>query len=76
MGDQSVIVPVLNCVRHIDFLTKTFDPERVLGGLTVINAALMPDGTIQQSQVRININAIGELDGCGIAPLHRNQNGA
>jgi len=65
MGDQSVIVPVLNGVRHIDFLTKTFDPERVLGGLTVINAALMPDGTIQQSQVRININAIGELDGRG-----------
>jgi 2-dehydropantoate 2-reductase len=65
MGDQSVILPVLNGVRHIDFLTETFGPERVLGGLTVINAALMPDGTIQQSQVRININAIGELDGRG-----------
>ena len=37
--------------------------QRVLGGLTVINAAMMPDGTIQQSQVRINITAIGELDG-------------
>ena len=38
-------------------------PERVLGGLTVINAALMADGSIQQSQVRINLTAIGELDG-------------
>src|ERR1700681_4230279 len=65
MGDQSVILPVLNGVRYIDFLTETFGPERVLGGLTVINAALMPDGTIQQSQVRININAIGDLDGRG-----------
>jgi 2-dehydropantoate 2-reductase len=63
MGDQSVILPLLNGVRHIDILTETFGPERVLGGLTVINAALMPDGTIQQSQVRINITAIGELDG-------------
>jgi 2-dehydropantoate 2-reductase len=62
MGDQSVILPLLNGVRHIDALTETFGPGRVLGGLTVINAALMPDGTIQQSQVRININAIGEFD--------------
>jgi 2-dehydropantoate 2-reductase len=63
MGEQSVIVPVLNGVRHIDVLTKRFGPGRVLGGLTVINAALMPDGTIQQSQVRINLNVVGELDG-------------
>ena len=35
----------------------------MLGGLTVINAAMMADGTIQQSQVRINLNVIGELDG-------------
>ena len=63
MGEQSVIVPVLSGVRHIDVLTKRFGPGRVLGGLTVINAALMPDGTIQQSQVRINLNVVGELDG-------------
>jgi 2-dehydropantoate 2-reductase len=63
MSEQSVIVPVLNGVRHIDVLTERFGPGRVLGGLTVINAALMPDGTIQQSQVRVNITAIGELDG-------------
>jgi 2-dehydropantoate 2-reductase len=65
MGDQSVILPLLNGVRHIDALTETFGPERLLGGLTIINAALMPDGAIQQSQVRININAIGEFDGRG-----------
>jgi len=63
MGEQSVIVPLLNGVRHINVLTERFGPGHVLGGLTVINAALMPDGTIQQSQVRVNITAIGELDG-------------
>lgn len=63
MGEHSVIVPVLNGVRHIDVLKERFGAQRVLGGLTVINAALLPDGTIQQSQVRINITAIGELDG-------------
>src|SRR6478609_7193364 len=63
MDDHSVILPLLNGVRHIDVLRDRFGPQRVLGGLTVINAALMPDGTIQQSQLRINITAIGELDG-------------
>ena len=63
MGEESVIVPLLNGVRHLDVLTGRFSRERVLGGLTVINAALMPDGSIQQSQVRVNITAIGELDG-------------
>jgi 2-dehydropantoate 2-reductase len=61
--ERSVIVPVLNGVRHIDVLKERFGAGRVLGGLTVINAALMPDGSIQQSQVRVNITAIGELDG-------------
>ena len=63
LGEQSAVIPLLNGVRHIDVLTERFGPARVLGGLTVINAALMPDGTIQQSQVRINLTAIGELDG-------------
>jgi 2-dehydropantoate 2-reductase len=63
MSEQSVILPLLNGVRHIDVLTERFGRRRVLGGLTVINAALMPDGTIQQSQLRINLNIIGELDG-------------
>jgi 2-dehydropantoate 2-reductase len=31
--------------------------------MSVINAALLPDGLIQQSQVRINMNYHGELDG-------------
>jgi 2-dehydropantoate 2-reductase len=63
MGEQSVILPVLNGVRHIDVLTERFGTAHVLGGLTVINAAMMADGMIQQSQVRINLNVIGELDG-------------
>src|SRR5258708_15546732 len=67
MGDQSVILPLLNGVRHIDVLKERFGAKRVLGGFTIINAALMPDGTIQQSQLRINITAIGELDG-GASP--------
>ena len=63
VGEQSVILPLLNGVRHLDILKDRFGGERVLAGLTIINAALMPDGSIQQSQLRINLTAIGELDG-------------
>jgi len=63
VGEQSVVVPLLNGVRHVDMLKEKFGAKRVLGGLTAINAALLPDGTIQQSALRINMNAIGELDG-------------
>jgi 2-dehydropantoate 2-reductase len=63
VGEQSLILPLLNGVRHLDILKDRFGGERVLAGLTIINAALMPDGSIQQSQLRINLTAIGELDG-------------
>jgi 2-dehydropantoate 2-reductase len=63
VGDGTAILPVLNGVRHIDVLKDRFGALHVLGGSTVINAALLPDGAIQQSQVRINMNFHGELDG-------------
>jgi 2-dehydropantoate 2-reductase len=63
MGETSAVLPLLNGVRHIDVLTEKFGRGRVLGGLTVINAALLADGTVQQSQVRVNLHVIGELDG-------------
>jgi 2-dehydropantoate 2-reductase len=59
----TAILPVLNGVKHIDMLTKRFGAPQVLGGISVINAALLPGGAIQQSQVRINMNYHGELDG-------------
>lgn len=63
IGPNSAILPVLNGIRHIDVLSERFGKQHVLGGLTAINAALMPDGAIQQSAVRINMNRVGELDG-------------
>lgn len=63
VGDGTAILPLLNGVRHIDALKERFGAAHVLGGMTAINAALLPDGAIQQSQVRINLNHHGELDG-------------
>src|SRR5260370_7940931 len=57
MGDQSVILPLLNGVRHIDALTQRFGPTPLLGRLTIINAALMPAATFHQPQLRLNLHA-------------------
>lgn len=63
VGEGTAILPLLNGVRHIDLLKEHFGASHVLGGMSVINAALLADGVIQQSQVRINMNYHGELDG-------------
>jgi 2-dehydropantoate 2-reductase len=40
IGKQSVIVPVLNGVRHIEVLTERFGRSHVLGGLTFNTTAM------------------------------------
>jgi 2-dehydropantoate 2-reductase len=63
MGDQSLVLPLLNGMRHIEVLQEAFGTARVLGAFTFITATMMPDGTINQGQVRLSSTAIGELDG-------------
>ena len=47
VGEQSVVLPLLNGVRHIDALVERFGAQRVLGGVAFISVALMPDGEIR-----------------------------
>ncbi|AOK32664.1 2-dehydropantoate 2-reductase [Burkholderia singularis] len=62
VGENTLILPVLNGMRHLDILQAKFGRARVLGGLCVIAAAL--DGS--QHVVHLNdLHAVsfGELDG-------------
>lgn len=63
VGERTAIVPVLNGIRHVAALEKRFGAGRVLGGLTAVNAALMPTGEIVQSAMKVDMNVIGELGG-------------
>ena len=63
------IVPVLNGMRHIETLATRFGRQHVLGGLTGVNAHLMPSGEIVQSPLRAEFNGFGELDGALSPPL-------
>lgn len=46
LGPRTVIVPLLNGMRHIDQLVGAFGPERVWGGVCVIMATLDDDGDV------------------------------
>jgi 2-dehydropantoate 2-reductase len=47
VGEQSVILPLLNGVLHIDTLVARFGSEKVLGGVAFISVMLAPDGEIR-----------------------------
>lgn len=46
VGPDTVILPLLNGMRHLDQLTARFGADRVLGGLCLISATLDPEGTV------------------------------
>jgi 2-dehydropantoate 2-reductase len=48
VGDETMIVPVLNGMRHIDILIQRFGETAVLGGLCMISATLDEQGRIVQ----------------------------
>jgi 2-dehydropantoate 2-reductase len=62
VGPNTLILPVLNGMRHLDLLDQRFGPSHVLGGLCVISAALEPGGRILHLN-DLHLLAFGERDG-------------
>jgi 2-dehydropantoate 2-reductase len=48
MGPNSLVLPLLNGLRHLDVLDARFGAERVLGGLARISSTLDEEGRIHQ----------------------------
>lgn len=46
VGSNTMIMPLLNGIRHIDRLKEAFKEEQVLGGLCMIGATVDENGTI------------------------------
>ena len=63
VGPGSAILPFLNGVQHLSLLADRFGPERVLGGVTAVNAILQPNGDVVQTPVKIDMSALGEPAG-------------
>jgi len=47
VGEKSIIIPMLNGVRHVDRLVARFGAARVLGGVALISSTLAPGGEIR-----------------------------
>jgi 2-dehydropantoate 2-reductase len=62
VGPQTVIIPVLNGMHHMDVLTQRFGQPAVLGGVCFIATEVDPQGRIIQLA---NVQSLryGELDG-------------
>lgn len=48
VGDNSLVLPLLNGLKHLDDLDAAFGAARVLGGTCHISATLTGEGTIRQ----------------------------
>ena len=46
VGPQTLILPLLNGMRHLDLLDQRFGPAHVLGGLCIISVTLEPGGRV------------------------------
>src|SRR5579859_4315543 len=62
VGPQTVILPVLNGMRHLDLLDARFGAERVLGGQCVIAATLDGEGKVRHLNQSHSVT-FGERDG-------------
>jgi 2-dehydropantoate 2-reductase len=62
VGPETMILPVLNGMRHIDVMTARFGPQAVLGGVCVVATEIDREGRIQQLADFQSLT-YGELDG-------------
>ena len=62
VGPQTVILPLLNGMRHLDLLDARFGAAHVLGGQCVIAATLDADGVVRHLNTSHSLT-FGERDG-------------
>jgi 2-dehydropantoate 2-reductase len=62
VGPGTIVVPLLNGMRHIDELVGAFGPERAWGGVCMVNATLDADGDVVKSGGMHRLG-YGPLDG-------------
>lgn len=62
VGENTVVIPLLNGIAHMELLWDRFGRERVLGGLCFIETTLNADGDVVQTSP-IHDTVFGEWDG-------------
>jgi 2-dehydropantoate 2-reductase len=70
VGRETMIVPVLNGMRHMDLLAERFGKRAVLGGVCLVATEIDSEGRIQQLTDFQSL-VYGELDGQSTARLQK-----
>ncbi|RUL78346.1 2-dehydropantoate 2-reductase [Dyella choica] len=70
VGAQTVILPLLNGMQHLERLDARFGAERVLGGLCVIPATVGADGIVRHLGASAGLS-FGERDGSSSLRVER-----
>ncbi len=70
VGEQTLILPVLNGMRHISTLAEVFGKDKVLGGLCKIHSTLNEQGEILQMSALHQLY-YGEQDGSDSARVRQ-----
>jgi 2-dehydropantoate 2-reductase len=68
VGSGTMILPVLNGLRHIDLLAERFGNRRVLGGVCLVATEIDEEGEIKQLADFQSL-AYGEIDGARTARI-------
>lgn len=70
VGEQTMILPLLNGISHIDQLVSAFGEEAVIGGLCFIETTIGEDGSIVQTSP-IHQLVYGDRGGKGAARIEK-----
>jgi 2-dehydropantoate 2-reductase len=62
VGPDTMLLPYLNGMKHLDSLSDRFGAQHVLGGLAMISATLDTDGMVHHLN-ETHVLTFGELDG-------------
>lgn len=62
VGEQTVVIPLLNGIAHMELLWDRFGKERVLGGLCFIETTLNAEGDVVQTSP-VHDTVFGEWEG-------------
>jgi 2-dehydropantoate 2-reductase len=72
VGEETMILPLLNGIAHLDVMTEEFGAEKVIGGLCFIETTLDEDGKVVQTSP-IHDLVFGERNGGHTARILRLQ---
>ncbi len=78
VGPETMIVPLLNGMRHMDILKERFGRDRVIGGYCMISSTLGDRGAIHHL-TQMQMVSYGEVDGRAtprLQNLHEAMSGA